>query len=207
MGSVMKKARFTLVEILVALVIVGILAAIVASGSGFVSYMMKEAKTKSQIQKLELALEQYKSEYDFYYIPCEIKSSGDIEFFEEGREFNPEPNPYANGKTLKFSTKTVLQMDAGMIKFCPRDENVKNERDNKYMPKTFLGEDYIWYDGENRFSGLRDGWGNLLMYRCPGKYNESKFDIWSRGPDGEGLKYTDTNQSEDDDITNWKLQK
>lgn len=194
------RSKFTLIELLVAILIISVLVTIIATGSEFVTYKIKVSQTESQIQRLELALEKYFAEYDFYYIACDESGkavTGEV-------EFNPDPLIIPSGKVLRF--------DYGMFRFCSRAENARSFKEQDYVPKTFLGDDYIHFkksatDQLQRVMGLKDGWGNLLMYRFPGKHNTDKFDIWSRGPDGEGLHYTDSGQLEDDDITNWKLQK
>lgn len=198
----MKVVKFTLVELLVAIAIIGALVAVSVGASEYVSYYIKESKTKSQIQRLELALERYLEEYDFYYVPCDKDgkaAKGEVEF---------NPYPLCVPKDSKMHKK-----DYGIVRFCSRAENAKNiVKDQDYVPKTFLGEDYTWVDDkatidEQLDMGLRDGWDNLLMYRFPGKHNKAKFDIWSRGPDGEGLSVDGGGQTDEDDITNWNSQK
>lgn len=209
----MKKYCFTLIELLVAIAIISILAAIVASGGSYVQTVIDEATTSSAIQKLELALESYREEYGFYYMSSTV-DDGSVKYESEGTEFNPNPS----AKLSRYSLDTILKMDFGMVTFCSRAENAKsmNSTDDDFIPETFLGEDYQWEDPslsliEKKTLGLKDAWGNLLMYRFPGKYNKTKFDIWSRGPDGvvDGLSIPadDPNQSDEDDITNWKLRK
>ena len=41
----------------------------------------------------------------------------------------------------------------------------------------------------------RDSWGSPLNYECPGRHNETRFDLWSNGPEKQ--------EGTDDDITNW----
>jgi general secretion pathway protein G len=41
----------------------------------------------------------------------------------------------------------------------------------------------------------KDHWGNEYVYKYPGQYNESGYDLYSYGPDGK--------QGGDDDIVNW----
>lgn len=204
----MKKSVFTLIEIMVALVIISILVVIAAKGSGYVMYQINASKTKSQIKKLEAALLQFKNEYKFNYIPVEVKSKK-VKYITEAVEFNPN-NTLSFGDINFDGSKVLLKKDAGQIKFCSRVENKKHFDDDEYIPRTFLGEDYEFYDESkddeegNRFTGFRDAWGNLLMYRCPGEQNKGSFDIWSRGPDGEEVTFDDQNQSDEDDFTNWK---
>ena len=38
-------------------------------------------------------------------------------------------------------------------------------------------------DGANRY--FVDAWGNPILYRVPGKFNSSSFDLGSAGPDGK----------------------
>lgn len=46
---------------------------------------------------------------------------------------------------------------------------------------------------------LADPWGTKYEYKCPGDVNEDKFDLWSRGPNGED----DGGKEGSDDIKNW----
>ncbi len=206
----MNKKRFTLIELLVVITIIAIVAGIVASGTTFISRLVKESYTKSQMQKLTSALSAYKAEYDMHYMASEISGSGKVKFVDEPVEFNPVPNPYDYDMKLNFDHKTLRQRDGGMIKFCSRVENRKNELDKTYTPITFLGEEYTYYDEnepdrvKRKNSGFRDGWGNLFLYISPGKYNHNSYDLWSRGADGDQLDYGDEGQDDEDDFTNWK---
>ncbi|HOA72901.1 MAG TPA: type II secretion system major pseudopilin GspG [Phycisphaerae bacterium] len=42
---------------------------------------------------------------------------------------------------------------------------------------------------------LKDAWQREIKYECPGKVNESSYDLWSMGPNGQ--------DGDDDDITNY----
>lgn len=70
MNAVKRKSfyskRFTLIEVLV---VVGILAVLMGIGLGVMSFAMTKAsenKTKALIKKIEVALENYKSEHGYY---------------------------------------------------------------------------------------------------------------------------------------------
>lgn len=54
-----------------------------------------------------------------------------------------------------------------------------------------------------------DAWGNPIMYRVPGKFNSSSFDLGSKGPDGKyGDGSDDYNEfGKGDDITNFVRKK
>jgi prepilin-type N-terminal cleavage/methylation domain-containing protein len=202
------KNKFTLIEMLVVMVILSILVTLGVSAFNYVTYQNKLNITKTQMNKLELALEQFRAEYGDYYFLSTVEN-GTIILHAKPAEFNPMTTPAAEGSPLKYSADTVLKKEGGIVKFCPKSESDKNEKDGKYTPKTFLGKDYSYYTPENstpKFpTGFRDGWGNLFIYQYPGENNETKYDLWSRGPDGEGLDYQEDGQNDDDDICNWKV--
>ena len=57
---------------------------------------------------------------------------------------------------------------------------------------------------------IKDAYGNPFFYVCPGTRNPQKYDLWSRGPDGEhgdkkgGDANAIANAGNGDDICNWK---
>lgn len=78
------------------------------------------------------------------------------------------------------------------------------EVDNGYYPKGKDGlrelieqpRDSISWRGPYLKQDIpNDPWGNPYIYECPGKNNDSSYDIASMGPDGR--------PGGDDDITNW----
>ena len=73
---------FTLVELLVVIVIIGILAGITFSGANYLLSSQDEKQAKSHIGALTLALEQYKSEMGGYPRTNLISNEEDI--FERG---------------------------------------------------------------------------------------------------------------------------
>ena len=52
----------------------------------------------------------------------------------------------------------------------------------KYLDQKLLNSASI-IDGNNRY--FVDGWGRPLIYRIPGKFNKTGFDLGSVGPDGK----------------------
>lgn len=63
-------------------------------------------------------------------------------------------------------------------------------------PSDKYGGPYI--DGPME-KALKDPWDNNFEYKCPGDVNEDKFDLWSRGPNGDD----DGGKEGSDDIKNW----
>ena len=57
---------FTLVELLVVIVIIGILASLVVGLSGTASRKMRESRTRSELVAIETAIESYKSKFGHY---------------------------------------------------------------------------------------------------------------------------------------------
>ena len=45
----------------------------------------------------------------------------------------------------------------------------------------------------------QDPWGHEYIYECPGRHNQSSYDLTSAGPDGR--------TGDEDDITNWQNKK
>jgi general secretion pathway protein G len=79
------------------------------------------------------------------------------------------------------------------------------EVDNGYYPKGKNGlQDLIqqpkdspnWRGPYLKQEIPKDPWGNPYIYECPGKHNDSSYDLMSTGPDGRA--------GGDDDITNWQ---
>ncbi len=63
---------FTLVELLVVIVIIGILASLVVGLSGTASRKMRESRTRAELVAIETAIEAYKSKFG-HYPPCNPK--------------------------------------------------------------------------------------------------------------------------------------
>jgi general secretion pathway protein G len=81
------------------------------------------------------------------------------------------------------------------------------EVDNGYYPKGKEGlndlvtqpRDALSWKGPYLKSIPLDPWNNPYVYECPGRHNETTYDISSMGPDKRA--------GGDDDITNWESKK
>ena len=81
------------------------------------------------------------------------------------------------------------------------------EVDNGYYPKGRNGlldlvqkpRDAVNWHGPYLENIPKDPWQNDYIYECPGKHNQSGFDVMSMGPDGRS--------GNEDDIGNWQTTK
>ncbi len=135
---------FTLLELLMVIVIIGLLAAFVAP-----NFFGAEGKAKKDLTQAKIdsglggALKMYRAHVGHY--PTE----------EEG------------------GLKALTQK--------PDNEDVAKKWAGPYVDKV---------------TDLQDAWGNELIYRSPGQYNETSFDLASPGEDGQ--------EGTDDDLVNWE---
>ena len=70
-----RKSGFTLVELLVVIVIIGVLASITFTGANFLLGAQEEKQAASQIEALSLSLDQYISEMGTYPMTVSISNT------------------------------------------------------------------------------------------------------------------------------------
>lgn len=142
-----KKNPFTLIEIMAVIGIIAVLAGLTVGVSSIVMDRAAEAKTKSAIKMLEMALMRYKEKEGYYPI------------------MNTSPN---QGMFVTKIDKSDPAQDDPIWKFL----------DEKFLKQNTLPIS----EGSNRVYVI-DGYGNPLVYRCPGYFNKGKFDLGSVGKD------------------------
>ncbi len=154
------KKRFTLVEVLAVVFLIGLLTAI---GFGMYSYAMNSARekaTRSLFARLEAAIESCNTK--FGYIPAS-----------------------ASGTTSAFSVITVKVDGGDITELGFGGRTFKNSVTND---KDFLKEFQRVVDLETlkksiKSNELEDSWGNKIYYCYPGKFNKAGYDLYSLGPD------------------------
>lgn len=92
-----KQHGFSLMEILIALVIIGILGALVLGNFGGEITKARFTKIKADFQTFENALERYRNDNGFY-----PTSEQGLQALESRPETDPEPNNYPRGGYLKM---------------------------------------------------------------------------------------------------------
>jgi type II secretory pathway pseudopilin PulG len=152
---------FTTVELLTVMAILAILMAMGLGVYSLASNRMAVTKTQALIQKISVALENYKAKHGYY-----------IQQFSN-------PGFYLD---IVDTSASATDAEKAINNFCYfiDYEQVKNN------------------DTEEVSSGkyaLVDGFGNHIIYKCPGEYNRDTFDLCSPGSDST---------TTEDDITNWK---
>ncbi|MBT5715901.1 MAG: prepilin-type N-terminal cleavage/methylation domain-containing protein, partial [Opitutae bacterium] len=117
------KAGFTLVELLVVIVIIGILAGITFTGANYLLGAQDEKQAKSHIAAISLALDQYKSEMGGYPRTDSISNEEDI---------------FKCGEFLLFTLNGILDRDGKSLaiddrrkSFIPGDALVFGKQDGK----------------------------------------------------------------------------
>lgn len=169
---------FTLIETLVSIVIIVILAGI---GFGMLSSAKaREARNKaaSQIQLLQLALEEYRADHGRY-------------------PHGPPSDPGTNATQADGRGATHLLM----ANLFPAAQDAK-----VYLPELAADGGQGWTsEGSDK---ILDPWGNEYRFRAGDKAVNPTFDLWSSGQDGESLagaggEYDPAAPENADDIRGW----
>lgn len=169
------QSGFTLVELLVVIVIIGILAGITFTGANYLLSSQDEKKAKSQIEVLSLALEQYKSEIGGY--PRTESISNEDDLFE------------CSAFLLKALSGLVdrdgvsLDQDDLRKSFLPGDSLTfgiqKGNRNEIFIP-----EEKDWMPGSGKTFFPMDSWNEPYIYQYPRKDGHKGFLLFSKGADG-----------------------
>jgi len=188
------KHFFTLIEILTVAAIIAILAGISVGVISLINNKNAEARTQATIKALELAMAQYKTEFGhpfFQYNQVNKTVRLDIPSPDKSNNKLAVYMEHNSGKT--FKTSLIKFLDMKVINM-----SVKVDSSNT---------DIAYFV---------DGWGRPLIFRIPGKFNKTGFDLGSVGPDGKvgdgGAEITTSvpnsisdydNFGKGDDITNF----
>ena len=224
----MKRDHFTLIELMTAMVIILVLAGMIMGASSIANKISKKRNAQSTINSLEIILEQYKTDWGFY-----PESNGVLELGSWSAWYHlnlREPSSLSEASTSGITESTptswhkIYQDDyvdlfAGAFK-TQVDENAITTPPvlNPTVPPAPSYHNYfVGPNGSPLY--IVDPYLQPFYYRTPGIMNPEKFDLWSKGPDGEHGKagVDDDNDSnidnagdaqsmmakESDDIANW----
>ncbi len=178
-GCRLRKQRdpgYSLIELLVILLIIGILLSILSVGFSYVQEKQNEKKAHLELSALEVGITSYFREFgDFPNCPEEVCTPGECLFLSMIGFHN------AMGGLEVPPNRATLP--AGLLGF---DTAVFDEAE---IPD-FSGNDgnslKIWISNIlSKDPSFLDPWGNEYQYEYPRKDNAGGYKIFSLGPDGE----------------------
>ena len=191
------QAGFTLIELLVVIVIIGILSSM--SFGAYVWWDKAKAKksAQSQVEALQLALEQYRSDLGGYPRTDDLSSDDEkvrgILFFQA-----------LTGLVDRFGEK--VEVDRRGADYLPNwDSMIKgSDEDGEIRQVTLTLEQMRGDQLPDVF--LLDPWDNPYVYEYPRSDGHSGFLLFSKGPDGESSVFdselTATPEKADEDMDN-----
>ena len=170
------KSGFTLVELLVVIVIIGILAGITFTGADYLLGAQDEKQTKSHIEVISLALDQYKSEMGGYPRTDSISN---------------EENIFQRGELLLFALNGILDRDGESLStenrrksFLPGDALVIGKQNGK-RNEVFTPSESDWQPNSGDPFFAMDPWSEPYIYQFPRKDGHKGFLLFSKGPNGQ----------------------
>lgn len=190
-------AGFTLIELLVVIVIIGILSSM--SVGAYVWWDKAKAKktAQSQIDALQLALEQYKSDMGGYPRTDDLSSDNEkvrgVLFFQA-----------LTGLVDRFGDK--VKADRRGTDYLPNWDSMSkgSDEDGEIRQVTLTLEQMKGDQLPEVF--LLDPWDNPYVYEYPRRDGHKGFLLFSKGPDGESSVFdselTATPRKEDEDEDN-----
>ena len=189
---------FTLVELLVVIVIIGILVGITFTGGSYLLSAQEEKQAKSQIEALSLALDQYKSEKGTY--PNTEKM-----FPNAGDEIGRSSFLLNALAGLVEQNGALLDPDDRGKSFLPGDFITLGKQDGKRNVIISLSEEE-WNGGSMIKAFLMDPWLAPYIYEYPRRDGHNGYLLFSKGADGSasefGEELTETPKKESTDEDN-----
>ena len=175
------RSRFTLVELMMVIAIIGAIAALGLGVFNFSSYKIAETRTSGVVNKLDAAIKLLNSKYGMY--PQNDTSNSCNGMLVLGCKLTSGDS--GSDKLAENLKKT------GALKNYP-DEYIKDFI-NLTDIERLLGEFGRKIDNDNGTSRyvVIDSWDRPLFYRAPGNVRTGGFDLCSAGMDG---KYFDNDE-------------
>ncbi len=147
----MRKRTFTLIELLAAIGIIAILAAITVGGLSFATAKADYSKTQSTIEKFGIALENFKADYGYYpiqEIAGDLNTTGDDSPVKEKKGWQLFTNTYTEKNKIN---RPYFDGEPGVIEDAygePLQYQYPNSVDARNITKYAL-----WSKGKDKKSG------------------------------------------------------
>lgn len=170
---------FTLMELMVVLIIIGILFGIIFTGASYIFSAQAEKKARAEVISISLALDKFKNEEGDY---PEADSSKSIE---------------ERGKILFMSLSGWFDIEGNDVpvterglSYLPKDSFTLGENNGDSIePYTLSGDQLLGNIGDGLEIFLIDPFGNPYVYEYPRSDGHSGFLLFSMGEDGKASEF------------------
>ncbi len=165
-----RKSGFTLIELMVVLVVIGVLGSILFSGANFIFGEQETKQAKTEVKIIQLALEEYQRDYGTYPLTDDISSNQSDNFAEYGiRMLN-----------VMGGTHDEYGNELG-----------ENERRRSYLPL----DKFSTMTSENLERYLIDPWEEPYIYSYPRQDGHDGYLLFSKGPDRKTQSFNERSDS------------
>lgn len=179
--------RYTLVEILVSIAVIAILFGMAIGATSFVKTKIARSSTQATMKLIEMAFQKYKNEIGMY--PHQITK-------EPQELYLPKPSNYFSSSPSTDSLKINLWKYFNDVTADDSNPKIRG------IP--------LRYDSSTGRCYIVDGWGNRIVYICPGVFNTESFDLLSRGGDDKfdctGSSATPSRDSGTGNVAGWTVE-
>ena len=170
------KSAFTLVELMVVIVVIGIVGGIIFSGAGYLFEKQAIKQATVEVEVLRVALDEFKREYGDF--PETFDNEGDIASFilfhslYGTHQLSTDTEAWERVEVSE-SRKNLLPVDKMTLETLSDDESEKFN---------FLEFDHF----------LVDPWGEPYIYQFPRQDEQRGFLLYSKGPDQKGNPFNES---------------
>jgi len=170
------KSAFTLVELMVVIVVIGIVGGIIFSGAGYLFEKQAIKQAKVEVEVLKIALDEFKREYGDF--PETFDNEGEMASFILFHSL------YGTHQ-LSLDTETWERVEVSEFR--------KN-----LLPVDKMTLETLSDDGSEKFNFsefdhfLVDPWGEPFIYQFPRQDGHRGFLLYSKGPDQKGDPFNES---------------
>jgi len=170
------KGAFTLVELMVVIVVIGIVGGIIFSGAGYLFEKQAIKQAKVEVEVLKIALDEFKREYGDF--PETFDNEGEMASFILFHSL------YGTHQ-LSLDTETWERVEVSEFR-------------RNLLPVDKMTLETLSDDGSEKFNFsefdhfLVDPWGEPFIYQFPRQDGHRGFLLYSKGPDQKGDPFNES---------------